>query len=80
MKNCVKLLTIVGALGLYAAVDKNCSLCHWLNLRLMEIGRTASIATPRQWNNLPLSIRKSPLIAVFKRHLKTYRFKGVYDF
>ena len=42
--------------------------------------RAYGIATPRQWNNLPLSIRKSPSIAIFKRHLKTYRFKEAYDF
>ena len=32
--------------------------------------RAFSIAAPRQWNNLFLSIRKSPPIAIFKRHLK----------
>ena len=42
--------------------------------------RAFSIATPRQWNNLPLSIRKSPSIAIFKRHLKTYLFKEAYGF
>ena len=42
--------------------------------------RAFSIAAPRQWNNLPLSIRKSPSIAIFKRHLKTYLFKEAYDF
>ena len=40
--------------------------------------RALSIAAPRQWNNLPLSIRKSPSIAIFKRHLKTYLFKEAY--
>ena len=33
-----------------------------------------SIAAPKQWNNLPLSIRKSPSIA------KTYLFKEAYGF
>ena len=42
--------------------------------------RAFSIAAPRQWNNLPLSIRKSPSIAIFKRHLKTYLFKQAYGF
>ena len=37
--------------------------------------RAFSIAAPRQWNNLPLSIRKSPSIGIFKRHLKTYLLK-----
>ena len=36
--------------------------------------RAFSIAAPRQWNNLPLSIRKSPPIAIFERHLKIYLF------
>ena len=42
--------------------------------------RAFSTAAPRQWNNLPLSIRKSPSIAIFKRHLKTYLFKEANDF
>ena len=36
--------------------------------------RAFSIAAPRKWNNLPLTTRKSPSIAIFKRHLKTYFF------
>ena len=40
--------------------------------------RAFSIAASRQWNTLPLSIRKSPSIAIFKRHLKTYLFKEAY--
>ena len=42
--------------------------------------RAFSIAASRQWNTLPLSIRKSPSIAIFKRHLKTYLFKEAYGF
>ena len=42
--------------------------------------RAFSIAAPRQWNNLLLSIRKSPSMAIFKRNLKTYLFKESYDF
>ena len=42
--------------------------------------RAFSIAAPRQWNNLPLSIRKSPSIAIFKRHLRTNLFKEAYGF
>ena len=42
--------------------------------------RVFSIAAPRQWNNLPLSMRKTPSIAIFKRHLKTYLFKEAYGF
>ena len=40
--------------------------------------RAFSIAAPGQWNNLPLTIRKSPSIAIFKRRLKTYLFKEAY--
>ena len=32
---------IKGSLGHYFPVGSNCSLCHWLNLRLMETGRSA---------------------------------------
>ena len=42
--------------------------------------RTFSIAAPRQWKNLPFRIRKSPSIAIFKRHLKTYLFKEAQGF
>ena len=42
--------------------------------------RAVSIAAPRQWNSLPLGIRKSPSIAIFKRHLKIYLFKDAYGF
>ena len=42
--------------------------------------RAFSIAAPRRWNNIPLSIRKFPSIAIFKRHLKTYLFKEAYGF
>ena len=47
---------------------------------LLTVPRAFSIAAPRQWNNLPLSIRKSPSMAIFKRNLKTYLFKESYDF
>ena len=70
----------VSALGLYAPVGKNCLLCHWLN-HIKTYGDLAfSIAELRQWNNLPLSIRIYPSIAIFKRHLKTYLFKEAYGF
>ena len=42
--------------------------------------RAFSTTAPRLWNNLPLSIHKSPIISIFKRHLKTYLFKDAYDF
>ena len=40
----------------------------------------SSTAASMLWNNLPFSICKSPLIAIFKKHLKTYLFKEAYDF
>ena len=42
--------------------------------------RAFRIAAPSQWNNLPLSIRKSLSIAIYKRHLKTYLFNEAYGF
>ena len=39
------------------------------------IGRKAfSFAAPAVWNPIPLSIRQSPSIGSFKRHLKTHLF------
>jgi len=39
------------------------------------IGRKAfSFAAPTVWNSIPLSIRQSPSIGSFKRHLKTHLF------
>jgi len=39
------------------------------------IGRKAfSFAAPTVWNSIPLSIRQSPCIVSFKRHLKTHLF------
>jgi len=39
------------------------------------IGRKAfSFAAPTVWNSIPLSIRQSPFIGSFKRHLKTHLF------
>jgi len=40
-----------------------------------EFGRRAfSSAWPEIWNNIPLSIRYSPSLDSFKRHLKTFLF------
>ena len=39
-----------------------------------------STAAPKLWNNLALSVRKSPSIAIFERQLKTYPLKEAYDF
>ena len=39
------------------------------------IGRKAfSFAAPTVWNSIPLSIRQSPSIGSFKRHLNTHLF------
>ena len=40
--------------------------------------RALSIAAPRLWNELPLTLRKAPNINTFKTQLKTYLFKKAY--
>ena len=41
-------------------------------------GRAFSIVAPKLWNNLPLDIKLSPTVNVFKSRLKTYLFKNSY--
>lgn len=35
---------------------------------------------PKLWNNLPIDIRRSPSVDIFKRQLKTHFFKDYYSF
>ena len=44
--------------------------------------RAFAVAAPRLWNSIPLELRFSSSINIFKRHLKTYLFKQAffYDF
>ena len=47
--------------------------------RLKSAGyRSFSVAAPRLWNKLPLEIRNSKSITVFKKVLKTYLFSKAY--
>ena len=47
--------------------------------RLKTYGERAfSAAGPKEWNNLPLHIRQSPTISLFKTNLKTVLFKSYF--
>ncbi len=41
--------------------------------------RAFSVAAPRLWNALPLSIRSSPTFGVFQSALKTHLFSLAFD-
>ena len=48
--------------------------------RLINYGdRAFYIYAPKLWNNLPIEIRKSKSLELFKRHLKTHLFKTSYS-
>jgi len=40
--------------------------------------RAFSVAAPRLWNALPLTVRAAPTLASFKKLLKTHLFKIAY--
>ena len=40
--------------------------------------RAFATAGPKLWNALPLSIRQSSSVGIFKSNLKTYLFKNAY--
>ena len=47
-----------------------------LRVRLKTYGdRAFSVAAPKSWNDLPLEIKLSPSVAVFKSRLKTHLFR-----
>ena len=39
-------------------------------------GRAFSVAAPGLWNALPMDIKLSPLVSVFKNRLKTHLFRA----
>ena len=41
--------------------------------------RSFQYAAPNEWNNLPLIIRESPSLAIFKNKLKTFLFHSTYS-
>ena len=46
----------------------------------VNLGDTAfQVAAPKLWNSLPSELRLINNIDIFKRHLKTYLFKVVFD-
>ena len=40
--------------------------------------RAFSVAAPRLWNALPMDIKLSPSVSVFKNRLKTHFFRAIY--
>jgi len=47
--------------------------------RLKTYGERAfAVAAPKLGNSIPLELRSSSLIDIFKRHLKTYLFKQAF--
>ena len=70
-------------------VDKTCNLrsnnklliapCH-PRAKLKTYGeRSFQHTAPKEWNNLPLFIRDSPSLAIFKSRLKTFSFKSTFS-
>ena len=41
--------------------------------------RSFQAAAAKEWNQLPLAIKQSPSVNIFKTHLKTYLFKHFYS-
>ena len=41
--------------------------------------RSFQYAAPNEWNNLPLIIRESPSLAIFKNKLKTFLFHSTFS-
>ncbi|XP_046550024.1 uncharacterized protein LOC124259852 [Haliotis rubra] len=51
-------------------------LCRMPNIKTVRYGqRSFSYAATSLWNSLPESIRRSPNLMSFRRHLKTYLFQ-----
>ena len=63
-----------------------CTLRSMSKLRLVEPSyklstygsRAFSVCTPRLWNGIPLEIRQSNSVSVFKKNLKTHLFKQAF--
>ena len=50
------------------------------SVRLVNYGqRSFFFAAPKLWNSLPDNIRHSDSLTSFKRNIKTYLFKQIYD-
>jgi len=43
-----------------------------------ERERALAVVAPRLWNSIPLELRSSSSIDIFKQHLKTYLFKQAF--
>ena len=51
---------------------------HGLKLQTSRLScygdRSFKVAAPKEWNKLPMNIRRSPAVDCFKSRLKTYLF------
>ena len=47
--------------------------------KLSSTSQAFSVAAPKFWNNLPLDIRNSKTMSTFRKLLKTYLYKQVYE-
>ena len=58
----------------------NMSLIAQISLKLKSYGeRSFQHAAPTEWNKLPLLIRESPSLDIFKTQLKTFLFKSILE-
>ena len=49
------------------------------NYLFLELQLCFQFAGPKEWNNLPLLIRESPSIYIFKSRLKAYLFNCAFN-
>jgi len=61
-------------ISLFVSKVEICSFCSHLECGLREF----RISAPQIWNLLPASIRNSPSLPTFHRHLKTHYFRSAY--
>ena len=52
--------------------------CHPRAKLKTYVERSFQHAAPKEWNNVPLDIRDSPSLAIFKSKLKTFLFKSAF--
>ena len=50
-----------------------CNLCYWITKKCVG-DSTFGAAAPRLWNELPVNIRASGTLPIFRKYLKTYLF------
>ena len=57
----------------------SCSLLSVPRVRTLFGSHSFSLAAPTTWNSLPLHIRNSSSLSGFRRQLKTFLYKSVFD-